>query len=63
MKQTAFDGVAEICWESFESIEAVSASEYGQIAGALLAEDETNFTDLEASSIFFIDEHEIVSLD
>jgi len=63
MKQTAFDGVAEICWESFESIEVVSASESGQIAGALLAEDETNFTDLEASSIFFIDEHEIVSLD
>jgi hypothetical protein len=38
-------------------------SETGQAASALLAEDEAKFIDMEASTIFITEEHEIVSLD
>jgi hypothetical protein len=63
MKQKGFDGVAEVWWDSFETFEAALGSETGQAASALLAEDEAKFIDMEASTIFFTEEHEIVSLD
>jgi uncharacterized protein (TIGR02118 family) len=63
MKQKGFDGVAELWWDSFETFEAALGSETGQAASALLAEDEAKFIDMEASTIFFTEEHEIVSLD
>jgi uncharacterized protein (TIGR02118 family) len=63
MKQAAFDGLAEIWWESFEHLETVLATEPGQIAGAILAEDEARFIDMEASTIFFTEEHEVVAPD
>ena len=63
MKQAAFDGLAEIWWDSFEHLETVLATEPGQIAGAILAEDEARFIDMEASTIFFTEEHEVVAPD
>ncbi len=63
MKQTAFDGLAEIWWDSFESLEAILGTESGQAASAILAEDEAKFIDMEASTIFFTEEREVVSLD
>jgi uncharacterized protein (TIGR02118 family) len=62
MKQTGFDGIAEIWWESFESLQETLITEAGQAASALLAEDEARFIDMEASTIFFTEEHEVVYL-
>jgi len=63
MKQTGFDGVAELWWDGFESLQAVLSTTAGQAAGALLAEDEAKFIDMEASTIFFTEENEVISLD
>lgn len=63
MKQTGFDGVAELWWDSFESLQAVLNTEPGQAAGALLAEDEEKFIDMAASTIFFTEEHEVIPFD
>jgi uncharacterized protein (TIGR02118 family) len=60
MKQTGFDGVAELWWTDFDSLQAVLATEAGQAASALLAEDEARFIDMEASTIFFTEEHEVI---
>ena len=56
-----YDGVAELWWDSLESLAAPGATEAGQKAGAMLLEDERKFIDLERSPLFFCDEHEIVS--
>jgi uncharacterized protein (TIGR02118 family) len=63
MKQTGFDGVAELWWDSLESLQAVLSSEEGKAAGAILAEDEEKFIDMAASTIFFTEEHEVIPLD
>ena len=63
MKQTGFDGIAEVWWDSFDSLQAVLNTEAGQAASALLAEDEAKFIDMAASTIFFTEEHEVVSPD
>lgn len=63
MKQKGFDGIAELWWDSFETLEKILSSEPGQAASALLAKDEAKFIDLEGSTIFFTEEHEVVSLD
>jgi uncharacterized protein (TIGR02118 family) len=55
-----YDGVAELWWDSFESLAEPGATEAGQQAGALLLEDERRFIDLEHSPLFFAEEHEIV---
>lgn len=61
MKQQGFDGVAELWWDSFEAFDRILASEAGQKASAELAEDEAKFIDMEASTIFFTEEHEVIS--
>ena len=57
----AYDGVAELWWDSVESLAEPGATEAGQQAGALLLEDERRFIDLEHSPLFFAEEHPIVS--
>ena len=60
MKVQAYDGVAELWWENIETLQGALASEAGQAAGAMLAEDEARFIDLEASTIFFTEEHTVI---
>jgi len=55
----AFDGVAELWWDSLDDLVAVFGSEEGQRANAVLAEDEARFIDLERSSLFLTEEQEI----
>jgi uncharacterized protein (TIGR02118 family) len=56
-----FDGVAELWWDSLETLAAPGQTEEGRAAGAMLLEDERRFIDLERSPLFFADEHEIVA--
>jgi uncharacterized protein (TIGR02118 family) len=55
----AFDGVAELWWDSLDDLLAVLGSEEGQRANAALAEDEARFIDLERSSLFLTEEQVI----
>jgi uncharacterized protein (TIGR02118 family) len=52
----AFDGVAELWWDSLDDFLAVLGGEDGQLANAKLAEDEARFIDLERSSLFLTEE-------
>ena len=52
----AFDGVAELWWDSLDDLAAAFGSEDGQRANAELAEDEARFIDLERSSLFLTEE-------
>jgi uncharacterized protein (TIGR02118 family) len=52
----AFDGVAELWWDSLDDLVAAFGSEEGQRANAALAEDEARFIDLERSSLFLTEE-------
>ena len=56
----SYDGVAELWWDSFESLAAPSQTEEGRAAGALLLEDERRFIDLTQSPLFLSQEHEVV---
>ena len=56
-----YDGVAELWWDSLESLAAPGQTEEGRRAGAMLLDDERKFIDLEHSPLFFADEHEIVN--
>jgi len=56
----AFDGVAELWWESAESLQAHLATEEGRRASAELLEDERRFIDLEQSPLWLADEHPVV---
>ena len=55
----AFDGVAELWWESLDDLIAAFGSEEGQQANAALAEDEATFIDLRRSSLFLTEEQVI----
>ncbi len=57
----AFDGVAELWWDSVEDLVEASSSRAGLQAGRALLEDERRFIDLPNSSLFFVREHEIVA--
>jgi uncharacterized protein (TIGR02118 family) len=52
----AFDGVAELWWDSLDDLLAIFGSEEGQRANAALGEDEARFIDLERSSLFLTEE-------
>ena len=54
-----FDGVAELWWDSVESLLAAMSTEAGQVAGRELLEDEARFIDLANSPIFFAEEFEV----
>jgi len=53
----AYDGLAEISWDSLETFLAVTSSEEGRRANEILAEDEARFIDFGRSSIFLTEEH------
>jgi len=55
----SYDGVAELWWESFEELQAATASPEGQAAGRELLEDERKFIDLARSPLFFGEEKAI----
>jgi uncharacterized protein (TIGR02118 family) len=55
----AFDGLAEIWWDSLEAFMAASTAEEGLRAGATLMEDEARFIDFGRSSLFLTEEQEI----
>ncbi len=56
----AYDGVAELWFDSEESLAQSAATEAGREAGRLLLEDEKRFIDLERSPLFFGDEKNLV---
>jgi uncharacterized protein (TIGR02118 family) len=54
-----YDGVTEVWWDSEEELAAAVGAPDGVEAGRILLEDEGKFIDLEASSLFLTEEHEI----
>ena len=56
----AFDGVAELWWDSIDDLMAAGTTPEGADAGQILLEDEQNFIDLSRSCIFLSEEHSIV---
>ena len=54
----AYDGVAEVWFESEEALVAGMSSPEGQQLGAALLEDEGNFIDHSKSSAFIVEERE-----
>ena len=55
----AYDGLAEISWQSVEAFVAASSSEEGRRANEILVEDEARFIDFGRSSLFITEEHTI----
>jgi uncharacterized protein (TIGR02118 family) len=60
VEEDEYDGVAELWWDSAESLAAAVSTPEGQRAGAELLEDERRFIDLARSPIFLADEHLVV---
>ena len=58
----AYDGVAELWWDSLEDVIAAYSSEAGQAAGAELLEDERRFIDLPRSPLWLGEEHVVVEV-
>ena len=56
----AYDGVAELWWDSAEDLTAATASEAGREAGRILLEDEQRFIDLANSPLFLGEEKPLV---
>jgi uncharacterized protein (TIGR02118 family) len=56
----AFDGLAEVWWDSLDALFAAAGSEAGQSANETLTEDEARFIDFERSSFFITEEHTIL---
>jgi uncharacterized protein (TIGR02118 family) len=57
----AYDGVAELWWDSAEALAAATATPEGRAAGAALLDDERKFIDLERSPLFVAVERPIVA--
>ncbi len=57
----AFDGVAELWWESADDLAAATATPEGQQAGRELLEDERHFIDFSGSVMFVAEEHIVLS--
>ena len=55
----AFDGIAEIWWDSLDDMVAAFGSEEGRRANETLTEDEARFIDFERSSLFLTEENAI----
>lgn len=56
----AFDGVAELWWESAESLAAATGTPEGRRAARELLEDEKRFIDFSRSVVFVAEEHPVV---
>ena len=59
-EEEAYDGVAELWWESTESMASSAASEEGRKASRELLEDEAKFIDFSRSVIFVAEEKVVV---
>jgi len=57
----AYDGVAELWFDSIESLATAAASAEGQAAGAALLEDERRFIDHQGSPLFLAEEREVIA--
>jgi uncharacterized protein (TIGR02118 family) len=57
----AYDGVAELWWESLEELMAAYSTPEGQAAGAALLEDEQRFIDLPRSALWLSEEYEVIA--
>jgi uncharacterized protein (TIGR02118 family) len=57
---SAYDGVAELWWDSLEELMAAYASDEGQAAGAELLEDEQRFIDLARSPLWLGEENVVI---
>jgi uncharacterized protein (TIGR02118 family) len=55
----AYDGVAEVSWDSVEELVEAGSTPEGRAAGRALLEDERRFIDLPNSSMFYVHEHEL----
>lgn len=56
----AYDGVAQLWWESIESLQAAMETPEGQEAGAALLEDEKTFIDLANSPLWISQERPVI---
>lgn len=56
----AYDGVAELWWDSVEDIVEAGSTKEGRAAGRAMFQDEGNFIDLANSPIFYAEEHVII---
>ena len=56
----AYDGVAELWWDSFEDLVAAFSTEAGRAAAAELLEDEQRFIDLPRSPLWLGEEHAVI---
>jgi uncharacterized protein (TIGR02118 family) len=57
----AYDGQAELWWDSLDDVVAAVSTPAGQQAAAELLEDERRFIDLERSPLWIGEEHEVVN--
>ena len=57
----AYDGVAELWWDSAEVLAATIATPEGRAAGEALLADERKFIDLARSSLFVAEERPIIA--
>lgn len=55
-----FDGVAELWWDSEETLAASAGTEAGMKHGVILLKDEATFIDLPRSRIFLTQENEVI---
>lgn len=55
-----FDGIAEITFESFETLKKGNIDPSAAVSQALLSEDETRFIDLSRSAILFTQANEVI---
>jgi len=58
----AYDGVAELWWDSLEDMLSTGDSEAARAAGLALLEDERKFIDLARSPLWFGEEKAIIGL-
>src|SRR6059058_3567766 len=56
----AYDGLAEVWWDSLDALLAVSNTEEGRRANETLTADEARFIDFTRSSFFVTEEHTIL---
>jgi len=56
----AYDGIAEIWWDSLDAFIAAAGSEEGQRANETLTADEARFIDFARSSLFLAEEHALL---
>jgi uncharacterized protein (TIGR02118 family) len=56
-----YDGVAEVWWDTIEDVIAAGSTSESRAAGSKLREDERRFIDLSQSTLYFVQENEIIS--